>query len=106
MSKPLVNQAEFLDGDDGPQAQNDQAHEFDAEGDPVHDLLLLSANGCGQDKSCPYNSRRMEFSAAEYRRARREHWDEVARRFDAGSRLGGYYHRRLSEVYRQIAAPG
>src|SRR5437016_1332790 len=53
-----------------------------------------------------YNSPRMQFSAAEYRRARREHWDSVAMRFDAGSRLGGYYHRRLSKVYRQIVAPG
>lgn len=34
------------------------------------------------------------------------HWDQVARRAERGSTLGGYYHHRLAQVYRNLIAPG
>ena len=41
-----------------------------------------------------------------YSEARRTHWDEVARRADNRPGLGGYYHRRLRELYRLNVPPG
>jgi len=43
---------------------------------------------------------------AEYQKARIEHWDGVCRQLDTWSGLGGYYHQRLAEIYRFLAAPG
>ena len=42
----------------------------------------------------------------EYRRARVAHWDAVARRMDARKGWGSYYHRRLTEIYQFLVAPG
>lgn len=42
----------------------------------------------------------------DYRRARIDHWDEVARRTDAWKGLSGYYHRRLAEIFRFVIPPG
>lgn len=44
--------------------------------------------------------------AGRYRQARIAHWDGVARRSDDWRGWGGYYHRRLAEVYRFWVAPG
>jgi SAM-dependent methyltransferase len=44
--------------------------------------------------------------SADYQRSRIAHWDAVARRSDTWHGWSGYYHRRLTEVYRQVVAPG
>jgi SAM-dependent methyltransferase len=44
--------------------------------------------------------------SSEYQRTRLTHWDAVAQRSDAWHGWGGYYHRRLAEVYRLVVAPG
>jgi SAM-dependent methyltransferase len=41
-----------------------------------------------------------------YRRARREHWDAVARSLENWTGWGGYYQRRLAHIYRQLIWPG
>jgi SAM-dependent methyltransferase len=41
----------------------------------------------------------------EYRRARIEHWDAVARGLDQLGEFSAVYHARLVEVYRSIVAP-
>ena len=41
-----------------------------------------------------------------YRQARQEHWNQVARKLGDWRGWGGYYHRRLTEVYRSLVAPG
>jgi SAM-dependent methyltransferase len=41
-----------------------------------------------------------------YQTIRIEHWNEIARQMDAWKGLGGYYHQRLSEVYRYLIPPG
>src|SRR5690349_8621681 len=41
-----------------------------------------------------------------YREARQRHWDEIARRYDDYRGWGGYYHRRLAEVYSFLIPPG
>ena len=43
---------------------------------------------------------------AEYRRRRAEHWDAVARDFDAREGWGRAYRRRLAEVYRFLVPEG
>jgi len=45
-------------------------------------------------------------SAADYRRERRSHWDEVARRWRDRRGLGGTYHRRLQRIHRFLVPPG
>ncbi len=44
--------------------------------------------------------------AVRYQQTRIEHWDDIARRSDHWRGWGGYYHRRLTEVYRFWVAPG
>jgi SAM-dependent methyltransferase len=41
-----------------------------------------------------------------YRQERIRHWDDVAVRMDSWSGGGGYYHRRLAQVYRFLVPPG
>lgn len=41
-----------------------------------------------------------------YRNARREHNDLTAQSMDGWKGLGGYYHRRLTDVYSFLVAPG
>src|SRR5207302_997417 len=41
-----------------------------------------------------------------YRKARVAHWNEVAREFESWTGWGGYYHRRLTEIYQSYVAPG
>ena len=47
-----------------------------------------------------------ELLAAEYRNIRRQHWDAVVLRSLKHKGLGGYYHRRLKEVFRFYIPPG
>jgi SAM-dependent methyltransferase len=41
-----------------------------------------------------------------YQQARVSHWDEVARKFETWKGWGGYYHRRLTEIYQSLVSPG
>lgn len=41
-----------------------------------------------------------------YQQARLLHWNEVARKLETWTGWGGYYHRRLTEVYQFLVAPG
>jgi ubiquinone/menaquinone biosynthesis C-methylase UbiE len=41
-----------------------------------------------------------------YRGARIEHWDGVCRQMDRWAGWGGYYHRRLADVYRFLVPSG
>ncbi len=43
---------------------------------------------------------------SEYQRARRRHWNEVARNLETRTSWGGHYHRRLIQVYQSLVAPG
>jgi len=45
-------------------------------------------------------------SQQQFRQARREHWDGVARRLDHWRGWGGPYQRRLAEVYQFAVPPG
>src|SRR3954447_16652792 len=42
----------------------------------------------------------------DYRRQRTAHWNEVAHLTERRPGMGGYYHRRLVQIYRQTIAPG
>ena len=44
-------------------------------------------------------------AAQAYQKARIAHWDAVARRRDSWHGLGGWYHRRLHEIYRFHVSP-
>jgi SAM-dependent methyltransferase len=49
----------------------------------------------------PYSS---DFRAADFHKNRQAHWDNVAGQPTKG--WGGYYHRRLAQIYSFLAAPG
>jgi len=42
----------------------------------------------------------------QYQATRSRHWNMVASQMDRWEGLGGYYHRRLAEIYRFLIAPG
>ncbi len=48
----------------------------------------------------------MPLTAPEYRRQRIAQWDAVARDLDEPKGMGGYYHTRLRQIYRNAIAPG
>ncbi len=41
-----------------------------------------------------------------YHNSRRAHWDMIARKKDNWTSWGAYYHRRLTQVYQFLVAPG
>src|SRR5262245_63086183 len=41
-----------------------------------------------------------------YQQARVRHWNEVARQLETWTGWGGYYHRRLTQVYQALVPPG
>jgi ubiquinone/menaquinone biosynthesis C-methylase UbiE len=41
-----------------------------------------------------------------YQQARRLHWNQVARGLETWTGWGGYYHKRLTEVYQSLISPG
>ena len=48
----------------------------------------------------------LDRAAIDYQCARIAHWDAVARKRDRWRGWGGAYHRRLTQVYRFLVAPG
>ena len=48
----------------------------------------------------------VDAAQAKYQCDRRLHWNEVARKLESWRGWGGYYHRRLIQVYRSLVAPG
>ncbi len=48
----------------------------------------------------------MDAEQFNYRKARVEHWDSVARRMDTRKGFGDYYHGRIAEVFRFLVPPG
>jgi ubiquinone/menaquinone biosynthesis C-methylase UbiE len=53
----------------------------------------------------PFN-RSIDAAQTKYQKARQLHWNEVARELEIRTGWGGYYHRRLIEVYQFLVAPG
>jgi len=45
-------------------------------------------------------------SQIKYQQARLLHWNQVARNLETWTSWGGYYHRRLTQVYQSLIAPG
>ncbi len=45
-------------------------------------------------------------SARRYLAAREDHWDSIALKKDDWKSLGGYYHRRVGEIYAHLVSPG
>ena len=41
----------------------------------------------------------------QYQQIRMAHWDHVARKRDAWNGMGGWYHKRLNEIYRFLVPP-
>ncbi len=41
-----------------------------------------------------------------YQATRQAHWDAVARKRDGWHGMGGWYHRRIEQIYRFLVSPG
>ncbi len=50
---------------------------------------------------CSGNHGRLHFT-----KKRIDHWDAVARRMDSWKSWGGYYHKRLTQIYQFLVPPG
>src|SRR5438874_2528917 len=48
----------------------------------------------------------VDIAQADYQRARRLHWNNVARKLETSAGWGGCYHRRLTRVYQSLVSPG
>jgi SAM-dependent methyltransferase len=58
------------------------------------------------ERTSPGDSLPVDPTPGRYRRERTAHWDEIARRFDRRSGLGGYYHRRVERTLAHVIPPG
>jgi ubiquinone/menaquinone biosynthesis C-methylase UbiE len=47
-----------------------------------------------------------ELAKTKYQQARRKHWNNIALEIDRSQFWNGYYHRRLSQVYKNLVIPG
>ena len=47
-------------------------------------------------------NRSIDAAQIKYQQARVGHWNEVARKFETWKGWGGYYHRRLTEIYQSL----
>ena len=45
-------------------------------------------------------------AAEKYQQERMAYWERLAQQQDTSKSLGGYYHRRLSEIYQKLIPPG
>ena len=48
----------------------------------------------------------VDASRNNYQQARLRHWNDVARKLETWTGWGGYYHRRLTQVYQSLVPPG
>jgi len=53
----------------------------------------------------PFNSS-LDEAQVRYGQARRLHWNQVARKLETWTGWGGYYHRRLTQVYQSLVSSG
>lgn len=60
----------------------------------------------GTDVITAARSKLVESGRENYTRTRQAHWDAVARRLERWTGWGGYYHRRLTQIYQSMVSPG
>ena len=52
------------------------------------------------------DNRKKDIASVHYKKARIDHWDNVARRMETWRGYGGYYHRRLEEIFQFLTPLG
>src|SRR5215510_1066334 len=57
------------------------------------------------ESSEPVYKSSIKAAQIKYQQARLRHWKEIARQLETWRGWGGYYHRRLTEVYQSLVAP-
>ena len=74
-------------------------------GESVSSDVQLDTRG-DSGESCPSTAPiSINEAQVRYGQARRVHWNHVARFVEGQAGLGGYYHRRLTEVYQSLVSP-
>ena len=53
-----------------------------------------------------FNHEQIDVAQIKYNQVRRLHWNEIACKLETWTGWGGYYHRRLTQVYQSLVAPG
>jgi SAM-dependent methyltransferase len=53
-----------------------------------------------------FKYQQVDVAQVKYRQARLLHWNEVARKLETWTGWGGYYRRRLAQVYQSLVSPG
>jgi ubiquinone/menaquinone biosynthesis C-methylase UbiE len=54
----------------------------------------------------PASSNSVDGAQIKYQQARQLHWNQIARKLETWTGWGGYYHRRLAQVYQSLVSPG
>jgi len=52
------------------------------------------------------NHQQIDVAQIKYNQVRRLHWDKIARKLETWRGWGGYYHRRLTQIYQSLFVPG
>ena len=67
---------------------------------------VVVQNEITDDSFRPVCNSSPDAAESKYQQARQNHWNEVARKQETWTSWGGYYHRRLNQVYQSLVAPG
>jgi SAM-dependent methyltransferase len=73
----------------------------DSFGSTIRTMTVYSPIDVGQFKHQP-----IDVAQIKYNQVRRLHWNKIARKLGTWTGWGGYYHRRLTQVYQSLVAPG
>ena len=80
-----------------------------AEGTNLNARVDVTVNGeehwCSRTTTPAFDTS-VDAAQIKYQQARVDHWNEVARKSETWRGWGGYYHRRLTEVYQSLVSPG
>src|SRR5215831_4112971 len=66
----------------------------------------MSKTKLGSSSFESFSDTTQDKAQTKYREGRVRHWNEVARRLESWTGWGGYYHRRLRNIYQLLIPPG
>src|SRR5437016_3110663 len=66
--------------------------------------ILQSEPACSSSE--PARRSFLDAAQIKYQQTRVFHWNEIARKLETWTGWGGYYHRRLTQLYQSLVSPG
>ena len=72
----------------------------------AHARAPTSSNSCGDGTKNNSFSSSIDAAQRQYQQTRVHHWADVAHKQETWGGWGTYYHRRLTQIYQSLVAPG